>query len=96
VTDGTAPTRIPAACPGRGSCGVCYAWGSPCGRPRPRARPTPTAEVTVKKVLTWLALAFVVFYVISAPESSADFVRTAGHALGDAASSLASFFGSLA
>jgi hypothetical protein len=52
--------------------------------------------VTVKKVITWLALAFVVFYVISAPESSADFVRTAGHALGDAASSLASFFESLA
>jgi hypothetical protein len=51
--------------------------------------------VTVKKVLTWLALAFVVFYVISAPESSADFVRTAGQALGDAASSLASFFESL-
>ncbi len=58
--------------------------------------PDNTAEVTVKKVLTWLALAFVVFYVISAPESSADFVRTAGQALGDAASSLASFFESLA
>ncbi len=65
-------------------------------RTAPSARPTPTAEVTVKKVLTWLALAFVVFYVISAPEDSADFVRTAGHALGDAASSLASFFESLA
>ena len=82
--------------PGWGSCGVCYAWGSPCGRPCPGVRPTATAEVTVKKVLTWLALAFVVFYVISAPESSADFVRTAGHALGDAASSLAEFFESLA
>ena len=73
---------------------MCYAWGSPCGRPRPCVRPTATAEVTVKKVLTWLALAFVVFYVISAPESSADFIRTAGHALGDAASSLAEFFDS--
>ena len=50
----------------------------------------------MKKVLTWLALAFVVFYVISAPESSADFVCTAGQALGDAASSLAEFFESLA
>ncbi|MGY1682223.1 hypothetical protein [Geodermatophilus sp. SYSU D01176] len=50
----------------------------------------------MKKVLTWLALAFVVFYVISAPENSADLVRTAGQALGDAASSLASFFESLA
>jgi hypothetical protein len=52
--------------------------------------------VTVKKVLTWLALAFVIFYVIKAPETSAGFVRSAGHALGDAASSLAAFVGSLA
>jgi hypothetical protein len=52
--------------------------------------------VTVKKLLTWLALAFVIFYVISAPESSAEFVRTAGQAIGDAATSLASFVESLA
>ena len=39
----------------------------------------------LKKVLTWLAIAFVVFYVIKAPESSADIVRSAGQALGDAA-----------
>ena len=74
---------------------MCYPWArradTPVGTPE-----TLLQEVTVKKVLTWLALAFVVFYVISAPESSADFVRTAGHALGDAASSLASFFDSLA
>ncbi|MCW2537050.1 MAG: hypothetical protein JWQ26_2749 [Modestobacter sp.] len=50
----------------------------------------------MKKVLTWLAIAFVVFYVIKAPESSADIIRTAGQALGDAASSLAAFVGSLA
>ncbi|WP_167761164.1 hypothetical protein [Geodermatophilus sp. DF01-2] len=50
----------------------------------------------MKKVLTWLALAFVIFYIISAPESSADIVRSAGQALGDAASSVASFFESLA
>ena len=49
----------------------------------------------LKKVLIWLAVAFVVFYVIQQPESSADMVRSAGHALGDAASSLASFVGSL-
>jgi hypothetical protein len=52
--------------------------------------------VTLKKVLTWLGIAFLVFYVIKAPESSADIVRTAGQALGDAASSLAAFVGSLA
>ena len=50
----------------------------------------------MKKVLTWLALAFVIFYIISAPESSAHFVRSAGQAIGDAATSLAAFFESLA
>ena len=58
--------------------------------------PETPPEVTVKKVLTWLALAFVIFYIISAPESSAHMVRTAGQAIGDAATSLASFFESLA
>jgi hypothetical protein len=51
--------------------------------------------VNLKKVVTWLIVAFVVFYVIQAPESSAQMVRNAGHALGDAASSLASFVKSL-
>jgi hypothetical protein len=66
------------------------------GAPVPMPRHAP-AEVTVnlKKVLTWLVVAFVVFYVIQAPENSAEIVRTAGQALGDAASSLAAFVGSL-
>jgi hypothetical protein len=51
--------------------------------------------VNLKKVLTWLVVAFVVFYIIQAPENSAEIVRTAGQALGDAASSLAAFVGSL-
>ncbi len=51
--------------------------------------------MNLKKVLTWLVVAFVVFYVIQAPESSAEIVRNAGQALGDAASSLAAFVGSL-
>ncbi|MFW3171899.1 hypothetical protein [Geodermatophilus sp. CPCC 206100] len=51
--------------------------------------------VNLKKVLTWLVVAFVVFYVIQAPENSAEIVRSAGEALGDAASSLAAFVGSL-
>jgi hypothetical protein len=51
--------------------------------------------VNLKKVLTWLVVAFVIFYVIQAPESSAQIVRNVGEALGDAASSLASFVGSL-
>jgi hypothetical protein len=52
--------------------------------------------VNLRKVLTWLIVAFVVFYVIKAPESSAEIVRSAGQALGTAASSLAAFVGSLA
>jgi large-conductance mechanosensitive channel len=51
--------------------------------------------VNLKKVVTWLIVAFVVFYVIQAPEQSAQIVRNAGTALGDAASSLANFVGSL-
>ncbi|TYP89915.1 hypothetical protein [Blastococcus xanthinilyticus] len=51
--------------------------------------------MNLKKVLTWVVVAFVVFYVIQAPESSAELVRNAGEALGDAASSLATFVGSL-
>ncbi|MGY1721942.1 MULTISPECIES: hypothetical protein [unclassified Blastococcus] len=51
--------------------------------------------MNLKKVLTWLVVAFVLFYVIQAPESSAQLVRNAGEALGDAASSLAQFVGSL-
>jgi large-conductance mechanosensitive channel len=51
--------------------------------------------VSVKKVIAWLVIAFVVFYVIQAPEQSAQMVKNAGEALGDAASSLASFVSSL-
>ena len=51
--------------------------------------------VNLKKIVTWLVVAFVVFYVIQAPEASAQLVRNAGNALGDAASSLAAFVGSL-
>jgi large-conductance mechanosensitive channel len=55
------------------------------------------AEVTVglKKVIAWLVVAFVVFYVIKQPDESARLVHNAGVALGDAASSLATFLGSL-
>ena len=51
--------------------------------------------MNLKKVLTWLVVAFVLFYLIQAPDSSAELVRSAGVALGDAASSLAQFVGSL-
>jgi hypothetical protein len=51
--------------------------------------------VSLKKVVAWLVVAFVVFYVIQAPEQSAQIVKNAGQALGDAASSFADFVGSL-
>ena len=56
---------------------------------------TSEVAVSLKKVLTWVVVAFVLFYVIQAPESAADLVRTLGEALGEAASSLAEFVGSL-
>jgi large-conductance mechanosensitive channel len=34
--------------------------------------------VNLKKVLTWLLVAFVIFYIIQAPEKSAEMVKTAG------------------
>jgi large-conductance mechanosensitive channel len=51
--------------------------------------------VSLKKVITWLVVAFVVWFVIQAPEQSAQMVKNAGQALGNAASSLAQFVGSL-
>ena len=51
--------------------------------------------MNLKKVVTWLVVAFVVFYIIQAPEASAELVRRAGTALGTAATSLAAFVGSL-
>ena len=59
--------------------------------------PSHPQEVTVnlKKVITWLVVAFVLFYVIQQPEASASLVRTAGEKLGAAASALSTFVGSL-
>jgi hypothetical protein len=50
----------------------------------------------LKKLLTWVAVAFVVFYVIQRPDDAAGIVRSAGAALSDAAQSLSTFVGSLA
>ena len=51
--------------------------------------------MTLKKVVAWLIVAFVIFYVIQAPEAAAQIVKNVGQALGNAASSLAAFIGSL-
>jgi hypothetical protein len=74
-------------------------WVDPvlAGPPNHRACHSNPVEVAVvlKKVVAWLIVAFVVFYVIQAPEQSAQIVKNAGNALGDAASSFANFIGSL-
>ena len=70
--------------------------GTPGARGNGSAHRTQGSGVSLKKVLTWLAIAFVIFYLIKQPESSANIVRNAGEALGNAASSLADFVGSLA
>ncbi|MGY1807720.1 hypothetical protein ACI8AF_10150 [Blastococcus sp. SYSU D00669] len=48
-----------------------------------------------RKVVTWLFLAFALFYLIQAPERSAQLVRSVGEGLAGAASSLAAFLGGL-
>lgn len=51
--------------------------------------------MSVKKVIGWLLIAFVIFYVLSAPQSSADIVHSAVGGLGEAADSLSQFVSSL-
>jgi hypothetical protein len=50
----------------------------------------------VKKVLTWLVVAFLVFYLLSQPVEAAKAVRGVGDGLAHAASQLAAFFTNLA
>ena len=49
----------------------------------------------LKKLIAWLVFALVVLYVINAPDSAGQFVRHAADGLGNAASALTSFVGSL-
>ena len=51
--------------------------------------------MSVTKLVAWLVIAFALFYVIQAPEASAELVKSAGNALGNAAQSFAEFLGSL-
>ena len=52
-------------------------------------------DVNLKGIIAWLVLALVVLYVIDSPGDAAQFVRSAGDGLGNAASALVSFVGSL-
>jgi len=51
--------------------------------------------VNVKRVIAWLLLAFVIFFIVTQPETSADMVRSAFRGLSNAASALANFLTSL-
>ncbi len=49
----------------------------------------------LKKLLTFLVIAFAVFYLLSAPRDAAEAVRSALNGLQDAAESLTTFFENL-
>ena len=48
-----------------------------------------------KKVVAWVLVIFALFYVVKFPDKSANFVRSAGDVLSNAASQLADFVGNL-
>jgi hypothetical protein len=52
-------------------------------------------EGVVKKAITWGALIFVAFYLVTQPASSGHLINSAFHGLHDAGNSLASFVHSL-
>jgi len=49
----------------------------------------------VKKALTWLAIAFAAFYLLSQPVEAANAVKAAGDGMVSAAEQLATFFSNL-
>ena len=51
--------------------------------------------MNLRKVITWMAVAMVVLYVIQSPDNAAQVVRNTGGGLLVAASSVVSFVGSL-
>ncbi|MBA3369052.1 MAG: hypothetical protein ACR2JG_07830 [Geodermatophilaceae bacterium] len=51
--------------------------------------------MNIKRVIAWLLLAFIIFFIVTQPETAASLVRSVFSGLGDAVSALASFFRSL-
>jgi hypothetical protein len=49
----------------------------------------------MKKLLTWGAIAFVIFYLVTQPTSAAGVIHGAWHGLGSAGHALATFVNSL-
>ena len=48
-----------------------------------------------KKVLTWAAILFAIFYILSAPNDAATAVRGAGEGMREAGDAVAQFFNAL-
>jgi len=51
--------------------------------------------VNIKKLVAWLVVAFIVFFIVTQPETSADMVRSAFRFLSNAAAAIANFITSL-
>jgi len=61
------------------------------GRPLERRRP----KVTIKKIVAWIVLLFIIFFILTQPATAASLLRSVGNGIADAVSALASFFQSL-
>jgi len=52
-------------------------------------------QVTIKRIIAWLVLLFIIFFILTQPATAASLVRSVFGGIGDAVSALASFFQSL-
>ncbi|WP_133411998.1 hypothetical protein [Vallicoccus soli] len=55
----------------------------------------PSGGVVFRKALGWLLAAFVVYFLVTAPNESAELVRDVGTTLRDAAEAILTFFDEL-
>jgi hypothetical protein len=62
-----------------------------------RGAPTRKEEtqVTIKKIVAWLVLLFIIFFILTQPATAASLLRSVGNGIADAVSALAAFFQSL-
>ncbi|MGI8628097.1 MAG: hypothetical protein ACR2J5_16250 [Geodermatophilaceae bacterium] len=51
--------------------------------------------MTIKKIVAWLVLLFIIFFILTQPATAASLLRSVGNGITDAVSALAAFFQSL-
>lgn len=51
--------------------------------------------MSIKRIVAWLVLLFIIFFIVTQPETAASLVRSVFNGIVDAASALADFFRSL-